>query len=247
MKQCSEEVVLLGILRVIEEIEYLKPNAKIVVNSILPMTTDPKGRVPPFSFKQLRKKKESKPSKVRRLDILEISEKDEKKVKAPTVTIRKSGPFSRVNPFSHIRITMWPSVIVINEQLKRFCAKHKHMVFFDANNVFVEKKEENKFPTVKQELMRSMIIGTPSTQGHEKWHVAIERKLNYIFNKNKGRSKSNIKKEEAVRVEEKGLNKEDNKYETEEEATTSKGDTEVESSEEEISQAQVKEEDEDEN
>merc|ERR1712228_509522 len=46
IKQCSEEVVLLGILRVIEELQVLKPNAKIVINSILPMTDDEKGRVP---------------------------------------------------------------------------------------------------------------------------------------------------------------------------------------------------------
>lgn len=46
IKQCSEEVVLLGILRVIEEIQANRPNAKIVVNSIIPMTDDIKGRVP---------------------------------------------------------------------------------------------------------------------------------------------------------------------------------------------------------
>merc|ERR1711862_1027682 len=46
IKQCSEDVVLLGILRVIEEIQSLRPNAKIVINSILPMTDDKKGRVP---------------------------------------------------------------------------------------------------------------------------------------------------------------------------------------------------------
>merc|ERR1711983_284230 len=46
IKQCSEEVVLLGILRVIEELQSLRPDAKIVVNSILPLTDDRKGRVP---------------------------------------------------------------------------------------------------------------------------------------------------------------------------------------------------------
>merc|ERR1719203_1355390 len=46
IKQCSEEVVLLGILRVIEEIQAERPDAKIVVNSIIPMTDDIKGRVP---------------------------------------------------------------------------------------------------------------------------------------------------------------------------------------------------------
>jgi lysophospholipase L1-like esterase len=35
--QCSEEVVVMGILRVVEEILEQKPNAQIVVNSMLPM------------------------------------------------------------------------------------------------------------------------------------------------------------------------------------------------------------------
>mmetsp|Transcript_11332 Transcript_11332/g.12657 ORF Transcript_11332/g.12657 Transcript_11332/m.12657 type:complete len:676 (+) Transcript_11332:92-2119(+) len=35
--QCSEEVVVLGILRVVEEIRSRKPDAKIVINSMLPM------------------------------------------------------------------------------------------------------------------------------------------------------------------------------------------------------------------
>ena len=35
--QCSEEIVVLGILRVIEEIRMRKPDAHIVVNSLLPM------------------------------------------------------------------------------------------------------------------------------------------------------------------------------------------------------------------
>ncbi|KAG7346889.1 hypothetical protein IV203_005958 [Nitzschia inconspicua] len=35
--QCSEEIVILGILRVVEEIMNQKPNAKIVINSMFPM------------------------------------------------------------------------------------------------------------------------------------------------------------------------------------------------------------------
>eukprot|EP00536_Pseudo-nitzschia_multiseries_P008581 jgi/Psemu1/296971/fgenesh1_pm.220_\ len=36
--QCSEEVVVIGVLRVVEEIMKLKPDAKIVINSLFPMT-----------------------------------------------------------------------------------------------------------------------------------------------------------------------------------------------------------------
>ena len=41
--QCSEEVTLLGILRVVEEILNRKPEAQIVINSILPMSQEKSG------------------------------------------------------------------------------------------------------------------------------------------------------------------------------------------------------------
>jgi lysophospholipase L1-like esterase len=44
--QCSEEIVVLGILRIVEEILAKKPNAKIVINSLLPMP-DLRGGVMP--------------------------------------------------------------------------------------------------------------------------------------------------------------------------------------------------------
>jgi len=45
-QQCSEKVVLRGILRLIEEIQEKKPNAKIVINGILTISTDEDGAVP---------------------------------------------------------------------------------------------------------------------------------------------------------------------------------------------------------
>ena len=41
--QCSEEVTLMGILRVVEEILRQKPDATVVINSILPLSQDAKG------------------------------------------------------------------------------------------------------------------------------------------------------------------------------------------------------------
>lgn len=38
LKQCSEEVVLIGILRIVEEIISTKPDAHVVINSLLPIT-----------------------------------------------------------------------------------------------------------------------------------------------------------------------------------------------------------------
>jgi len=47
--QCSEEIVILGILRVVEEILEKRPNAKVVINSIFPMTTIRGGLYPTIS------------------------------------------------------------------------------------------------------------------------------------------------------------------------------------------------------
>ncbi|EEC42764.1 predicted protein [Phaeodactylum tricornutum CCAP 1055/1] len=47
--QCSEEVVVLGILRVVEEILEKKPNARIVINSLLPMVSARSGAYPIIS------------------------------------------------------------------------------------------------------------------------------------------------------------------------------------------------------
>lgn len=60
MGQCSEEIVLLGILRVVEEITEMHPLAKIVISSILPMTTDKKGRVPNLSNEDKKEKVDPK-------------------------------------------------------------------------------------------------------------------------------------------------------------------------------------------
>jgi len=45
--QCSEEVVIIGVLRIVEEIRKLKPDAKIVINSLFPMAELRGGLSPP--------------------------------------------------------------------------------------------------------------------------------------------------------------------------------------------------------
>jgi hypothetical protein len=47
--ECSEEIVMLGILRIVEEILVQRPNAKIVINSILPMGNIRSGAYPLLS------------------------------------------------------------------------------------------------------------------------------------------------------------------------------------------------------
>jgi len=71
--QCSEEVVVIGILRVVEEIRSKKPNAKIVINSMLPMA-DLRGGLTPLpkdyedAFKKYRGRPGGKPKGVSAVD-----------------------------------------------------------------------------------------------------------------------------------------------------------------------------------
>jgi len=55
LRQCSEEVVLVGILRIVEEILDKIPDAKIVINSILPMTSNENGYTPNIKFSKVKK------------------------------------------------------------------------------------------------------------------------------------------------------------------------------------------------
>jgi hypothetical protein len=40
---CSADIALMGILRVVEELQSIRPDSKIVINSVLPYSTDPSG------------------------------------------------------------------------------------------------------------------------------------------------------------------------------------------------------------
>lgn len=169
MKQCSEEVVLLGILRVIEEITELRPDAKIVVSSILPMTTDKDGRVPVLKGKDQEKREQhSLDDDTRRA----LKTRD----KTPAIQVRKS-------PFAWVRISLWPSVSAINAALKKFCAKHNHIVFFDAYDIFVDTATDDNIPAVKEDMVKSFALGQPSVTGHEELLRAINRRMTGFYKK----------------------------------------------------------------
>merc|ERR1712232_792283 len=192
MGQCSEEIVLLGILRVVEEITEMHPNAKIVISSILPMTTDKKGRVPSLSPKDKKKKAaDSKKHKDERRqlqgELLRELKKQEgnrdlkkrRKDAAPTVRVRTN----RVNPFSFARISLWPSVAAINSVLKTFCQKHKHIAFFDAYDIFVDTATDDGIPAVREDMVKSFALGQPTVAGHAALIKGMNSKMKVYYKK----------------------------------------------------------------
>ena len=93
--KCSEEVTLMGIIRVIEEIDNRNDGSTIVINSLLPTTN--------------------------------------------RVSMQLEGGGSKND--------MWKSIKEINGRLKKFAQRHDHVVFYDANDVFVETRGKKKFIT----------------------------------------------------------------------------------------------------
>ena len=149
MKGCSEEVVLLGILRVVEEIQTTRPNAKIVINSILPVKRNVDG-------------------------LLEHVGKNHK-----DLALRKNELNLMDNTMSpkRMHVDLWPSIVSINEELSKFASKHHGIKFFNADEVFVEERDDAKY--LKVDLYADPVH--PNLSGHKKWNNAIKKKLHEIL------------------------------------------------------------------
>jgi len=187
MGQCSEEIVLLGILRVVEEITEMHPMAKIVISSILPMTTDKKGRVPNLSNEDKKEKVDHKKHTDERRQLQEELRKLKQQEESRDLRKRKrnAAPAVRVrmNPFSWARISLWPSVAAINSVLKTFCQKHKHIVFFDAYDIFVDTATDDGIPAVREDMVKSFALGQPTVAGHEALIKGMSSKMKGYYKK----------------------------------------------------------------
>jgi len=117
MKGCSEEVVLLGILRVVEEIQTWRPDATVVINSLLPVQRNSDGLLEHLGkhHKDVALKKKEK----------DLAEED--------MSAKRDHH------------DLWPSVVAINRGLKEFAAKQKGVKFFDADKVFVEERQDGLY------------------------------------------------------------------------------------------------------
>lgn len=105
---CSEEVTLLGILRLADEIYFHNPSSIIVIQGILPWTKNSDGSLTmPASHRP------------------HIFGSNGHAQKAYSVNEAKEKFF------------LWPSIQQINSQLEQFCSLHEHLVYFDASALFL--------------------------------------------------------------------------------------------------------------
>lgn len=155
VKGCSEEIVLLGILRVVEEIQNRHPDDVVVINSILPIQRNEAGLL-----EHVGKHHE---------DIaLKKKEKD-----------MADGEMSS----KRLHIDLWPSIVAINEELSKFASKHHGVKFFDADSVFIEERTDERGVMGKylnMDLMHDPVH--PNLVGHKRWNNAIKKKLAAILN-----------------------------------------------------------------
>ncbi|EJK47041.1 hypothetical protein THAOC_34265 [Thalassiosira oceanica] len=154
IKGCSEEIVLLGILRVVEEIQNRHPDDVVVINSILPIQRNEEG-------------------------LLEHVGKHHE-----DIALKKKEKDMADNEMSskRLHIDLWPSIVAINEELSKFASKHHGVKFFDADSVFIEERTDEKGVMgkyLKMDLMRDPVH--PNLQGHKRWNNAIKKKLASIL------------------------------------------------------------------
>jgi hypothetical protein len=147
--ECSEEVVILGVLRIVEEILYKKPDAQIVVNSLLPMAESRGGLEPnKLDFKDSffkstttedasgdggrRQLREHTARRARFFGWLFGGENGK-----PVKPIRMSAGQTKQKKYSAItrkerKIPLWTSIHAINGMLMKFASKHDRVTFFDS-------------------------------------------------------------------------------------------------------------------
>ncbi|CAB9503693.1 Platelet-activating factor acetylhydrolase IB subunit beta [Seminavis robusta] len=193
LAMCSEDVVTLGILRAAEEIAFQNPNAKIVIQGLLPrsnhkdgslhMTDEKRGS----TFRQsnaLDRNKQpivEKPFKDNNIWSFRTDQMNPDQLDPGHSTISealKQAQEQAKQPYFDYYI--WPSILAINQELKGFCEKHasQQFVYFDADDLFVETIKRggvNDEKQIKKDLMPNAVL--LGYKGHQVLIDAVKKKL----------------------------------------------------------------------
>ena len=261
-QQCSEEVVVLGVLRIVEEIIKRRPKARIVINSLLPMAdlrggmvvkekdyqdafstyggkrvrhsatryvrkfVDGKERIVPVDENGKEKDDNNRrlletalenysfysndnSDEINRLhdelentlnlapqlplhrnlkeengepEAVKLGRRIAKDDYNPTIEADKHEQ-KKYSFFRKRRMPLWTSIFAINKQLFKFCEKHEQVDFFDATNIFAERKTADggsqKFFTLLSDRISAR--GHPTELGYLKWEDAMVEKIQEIL------------------------------------------------------------------
>ena len=199
LAMCSEDMVILGILRVAEEIAFHNPNSKIVIQGLLPRSNHKDG--------SLHISDDKRGSSFRQSD---NTYHDNQKVKAPfdknniwayrttnidpdTLDQGHSTTSSAIQQAQeqakqpYFDYYIWPSILAINHELQAFCDKHgPQFVYFDADDLFVESTGTNNNGAAKNEEKRIIKELMPNSvllsyKGHVVLMDAVKTKLKELL------------------------------------------------------------------
>ena len=80
------------------------------------------------------------------------------------------------------RFQLWPSIKSVNEQVEGFCTEHKHIVYFNADDLFLGTVSNFKYRGKTQQIMADLMpdYKNPSLEGHKILNKAIREEYDNI-------------------------------------------------------------------
>ena len=147
---CSEEIVVIGILRIVEEVLARLPSTHVLLNGLFPLV-DLRER---FRIPNRRHLFRKKRHKIDQASIL--YDKSAVRKRKPLVAKRK--------------LPLWTSIKAINEQLREFAFSQERVTFLDVTDLFTEKEEDGTL-AIQNELIS--VRGELRVEGYKVWGEAL--------------------------------------------------------------------------
>ncbi|CAB9500672.1 Platelet-activating factor acetylhydrolase IB subunit beta [Seminavis robusta] len=156
-EQCSEELVVLGVLRVVEEILNRHPKARVVINALLPMAALPSAQ----------NEMDCRDATHRHNPTMDKMKHKQKKFK-----------FFR---FVEREMPLWTSIYATNKQLFKYSELHDRVAFFDATHIFAERQSDSRgrYFTLLSDYIDT--CGHPTEAGYSRWEDAMVHRIQYLL------------------------------------------------------------------
>ena len=209
-QNCSEDIVILGILSVVQEIRSKKPNSIVVINGLLPRTDDVDGRL--ISTSTIDMKDQSQISNGSSSDgsdgLDENDGKNDVETQEKESIMPSSSTTNSSSHYNHIRhnqkerhgkstiatnykknhqspiFNYWPSIEAINHQLKLYAQKHDQIEYFDPSHLFLAQMGNEFYKQDDLFLMKELQGDDflhPTALGHEIWAKVNKDKNIFLF------------------------------------------------------------------
>jgi lysophospholipase L1-like esterase len=196
---CSEDVILLGIIHIVEQIQKLKPDAIVVLNGLLPRTNDPSGYLGDSHDGEiiaLMKKEEQFPlvdgirmnqtengsesflmdaHSTSSLENANAAETDDIEAEIDDIEADSVSSTTTSTTSASSHRTFWQSIQSINKGLASYAHQHDRVEYFDASDIFVAHLGNAHYQRNETFLMKALQgdFLHPTALGHKLWGEAI--------------------------------------------------------------------------